>query len=371
MSRSVALSQSEEGMSPKAGPPERYLALDAARGFVMVVLCTGGLGLGLLDGSPTLQRVAAQFRHLRWDGFVPWELIMPAFMFMVGTSLPFALARRREQGQTCSQMFRHAGCRVLALIVLGQVLWSLYAGRYHFDPIETLTQLGLSYWVAFLVLQLEFRWQIVAAAFLTALNWALFVIFPGPGGSFSPTANVGLRIDRAVFGLDHTYDWSSINFIGSTVTVLFGAWTGSLLKDKTKLPSDKVKILTAAVVTSFVLTFVLLPVNPIIHKCWTASFTVCHTGFVLLMILLFFWLFDVKRYHKLAYPFVVVGMNSIFIYLINQSLKSPWLDQSVGVFTQRFKFLGVLGPVAQAWAVFFVMWYICYWLYQRKIFFKV
>jgi len=30
-----------------------------------------------------------------------------------------------------------------------------------------------------------------------------------------------------------------------------------------------------------------------------------------------------------------------------------------------------LAPVAQAFSVFLVMWYLCYWLYKHKIFFKI
>jgi len=135
--------------------------------------------------------------------------------------------------------------------------------------------------------------------------------------------------------------------------------------------AQKMKILAASVAGCFALGFAILPINPIIHKCWTASFTFFHTGIVLLVIMAFVWVFDAKRHPRLAYPLVVVGMNSIFIYLINESVKGQWLNRSVGVFTDQFRFLGSLGPVAQAWAVFLVMWYLCYWLYQRKIFFKI
>lgn len=74
---------------------QRYVALDGMRGFVMLVLVSGGFGLGALLNNPKYHAVASQFEHLPWDGFVFWELIMPSFMFMVGASLPFALASRR------------------------------------------------------------------------------------------------------------------------------------------------------------------------------------------------------------------------------------------------------------------------------------
>ena len=67
---------------------------------------------------------------------------------------------------------------------------------------------------------------------------------------------------------------------------------------------------------------------------------------------------------------MVVGMNSIFIYGLHMILHR-WIDRSAGVFTGGYTFLGDWGVVAQACTAFLVMWYLCYWLYQRKIFLRV
>jgi hypothetical protein len=63
-------------------------------------------------------------------------------------------------------------------------------------------------------------------------------------------------------------------------------------------------------------------------------------------------------------------MNSIFVYVVFQLFRGG-IDRAVGVVTGRFAFIGTLAPVAQACATLLVIWYFCYWLYQRKIFFKV
>ena len=69
-------------------------------------------------------------------------------------------------------------------------------------------------------------------------------------------------------------------------------------------------------------------------------------------------------------PLVVVGMNSIFIYGVHMILHG-WLDRAVGVFTFGYDFLGTWADVAQTCTVFLVIWYLCYWLYQRRIFLRV
>jgi predicted acyltransferase len=88
------------------------------------------------------------------------------------------------------------------------------------------------------------------------------------------------------------------------------------------------------------------------------------------MLLTFYWFVEVKDYRKWTFPLVVIGANSIFIYSVHQILQG-WLNRAVGVFMLRFTGLGDFAPVAQSCAVLLTMWYLCNWLYQRKIFFKL
>ena len=349
---------------------QRCLALDALRGFVMLVLVWGWiLDVGTLAQHPAFRSFALQFRHVRWDGFGVWELIQPAFWFVVGASLPFAVARRRERGATFGMKLRHASIRALKLILLGQVLVSLDAGRLRLHPMETLTHLGVCYFCCFLILHLRFHWQVVGAAFLMAITSGLYLLFPGAGGPFSPADNIGVVIDRAVFGLDQAGRTANITFLGTTVHMLFGAWTGLLLMSRRSY-SEKLKILGGATLASFGAAVALTPFNPVIAKLCTASYTFYGVGIALAAAAAFFWLFEMRGYRRLAFPLAVVGMNSIFIYMLSGVL-NRWIDQSTGVFTGRFLFLGPVGAIPQACAVVFVMWYACHWLYQRKIFFKV
>ena len=75
-------------------------------------------------------------------------------------------------------------------------------------------------------------------------------------------------------------------------------------------------------------------------------------------------------YRRWTFPLVVLGMNSIFIYFVHEVL-FEWLDRAVGVFTFHYTFVGKLAPVVQTCTVLLVVWYLCYWLYQRRIFFKL
>src|SRR5436309_610370 len=74
--------------------PSRLLSLDAYRGFIMLVLVSEGFGFTVLQHYPNWAWLAYQFDHSEWLGCTFWDLIQPAFTFMVGMAMPFSLARR-------------------------------------------------------------------------------------------------------------------------------------------------------------------------------------------------------------------------------------------------------------------------------------
>lgn len=349
--------------------PKRYLALDAYRGFIMFTLVSGGFGLAeLAKRNPAFAGIAAQFDHMDWEWIHFWDLIQPAFMFMVGVAMPFALASRMARGSTGPAPFRHVAVRSLKLILWSQVLMSISHGSAYFQLINVLAQIGITYFLCYLIMQLRFRWQVVIAAAILVGHWALFVAFPGTEGPFlSKTTNIGAVIDRFVFGHMNPDYWVNINFITSTATTLFGVWTGRLLQSPRP---DKMRILAFWAVVCLAAGWIIHPWNPIVKRICTTSFTIYSTGWVLLMLLAFYWLVEVKGYRKWTFPLIVIGSNSIFIYTLEQVLRG-WLNRAVGAFTFQYRFLGDYAPVAQACTLLLVMWYLCYWLYRRKIFFKL
>ena len=208
------------------------------------------------------------------------------------------------------------------------------------------------------------------AAGLIVLNWVPYVVFPGPEGPFSPTANIGIRIDQALFHLNRDYSWHTMNFLGSAVTIIFGAWTAEW-RISTRTTKAKLKSLLVAAPAGLALGLAIRPIKPIIHKCWTASFTFAHTGLILLGIALFVWLFELRCYRKLAFPLIVVGMNSIFIYITFLTLGEHFLQPYLRLFFNDFRFMGWLAPIGVACPIITILWYLCYWLCKREIFFKL
>lgn len=347
----------------------RYVALDAYRGFIMLLLASEGFGFAFLKHDPTWGRVAGWFDHVPWQGAVFWDMIQPAFMFMVGVAMPFALAKRAAAGATWTDNFRHVLSRSVRLIVMSQILICVSAGRIKPQLINVLSQIAFTYFLSFLIMQWKLRWQVLTAVGLLAFWTALLFAFPGPDGPFSRTNSVGLVVDRAIFHYDYDPAYSTLNFIASTVWTLSGVWVGRLLMGN-RTDREKMKLLIAGMVLAFAFGLTLRPWIPMIKQLCTPSFIFYSLGWVLFMLICFYWIVEIRGWRRPVFPLLVVGMNSIFIYSLGEMLHR-WLDRAVGVFTFHFGFIGTLAPVAQSCAVLLVMWYLCYWLYKRRIFLRL
>lgn len=347
----------------------RYVALDAYRGLIMVLLISGGFGLPALKHDPAWHRIAGWFDHVPWEGAVLWDMIQPAFMFMVGVAMPFAFAKRVSDGATRADNIRHVVVRCIRLVILSQIIIWVGRGRVTPQLINVLSQIAFTYFLSYFIMQWKWRYQVIAAAGILAFWTALLFAFPGPDGPFSRTGSVGLVVDRAIFHYDYDPAYSTLNFIPSTVWTLAGVWAGRLLMTG-RSQAATLRTLAGGMALSFALWLALRSWIPMIKQLCTPTFIFYSLGWVLAMLIGFYWFVEMRGHKSAVFPLVVVGMNSIFIYSVAELLHH-WLDRAVGVFTFRFEFLGATGHIAQACAVVLVLWYLCYWLYQRRIFIKL
>ena len=152
--------------------------------------------------------------------------------------------------------------------------------------------------------------------------------------------------------------------------ILAGQFLMSENKDLTGL--KKGLCLGAAGILFIVIGLVWGMMFPIIKKIWTSSFVVYAGGWSLILLSIFYLVIDVWKLKKWSFFFVVIGSNSIFIY----ACQSGVLDLRR---TSDFFFKGLstypTDPSAQALiasvAYLLVSWLFLYFMYKRKIFFKV
>jgi predicted acyltransferase len=359
-------------MNESAATPQRLLYLDAFRGFTMVCMIGSGFGLLHLRRDPVLGALARQFEHAAWEGLTAWDLVMPFFLCVVGAVMPVSFARRRAAGESWWKSFGHVLRRSGLLVAWGIFERSVQTGKPLFDILSVLTHIAVAYLIAFLLLRASWKVQAGAALGILIAHWVLYQFAQGSGitGPFIRDANVGSFVDRMLFGKTWSGSYTCLNMIGETVNVLAGVLVGRMMASA--MPrARKMLLLAASGASCIALGLALWQWIPMIKRLWTASYTICSIGCTLLALLLFYWLCEVLEWRAWTRVFVVVGSNSIFLYLFHEcnaryfnSIARTFLDWTVPL-------CGAGGLVLQAWAVLLFEIHVCFWLYRRKIFFKV
>jgi heparan-alpha-glucosaminide N-acetyltransferase len=97
----------------------RVTSVDALRGFVMFTM----IFVNDLAGAPKSLvpdwMVHFSDRHRGGSGMTFVDLVFPAFLFIVGMSIPFALGSRLNQGEPVWKTFFHVLIRTVSLLALG------------------------------------------------------------------------------------------------------------------------------------------------------------------------------------------------------------------------------------------------------------
>jgi predicted acyltransferase len=359
----------------------RVMALDALRGFDMFWIVGGkplALAVAGLFAEPAPTWVAEQMQHADWIGFTAWDLIMPLFLFVVGAAMPFSFARRLEQGQKAGLYWKILR-RTLILWVLGMVvqgnLLDFNLSTLHLYS-NTLQAIAAGYLVGgLLILNVGIMGQVAFTALMLVGYWLLMVYVPVPGndaGVLMPDANVALAVDEMILGRfrDGThYTWilSSMTF---TATVLLGVMSGHILQSNWSRP---VKFFWLVVLGLGSLAGGWAWANwlglPIIKHLWTSSMALWAAGWSYLLLALFYLLIDIAGLRRWAFPFVVIGMNAITIYVA--SFFVPFHKIAESLLGGLAKHPVAAGPVVIAFGSVFLMWLVLYHLYRQKIFLRI
>jgi len=364
----------------KNGLPEnRLLSLDFFRGLTMFLLIAEGTHLySLLTDPPFAGTLVGsfftQFHHHPWNGLRFWDLIQPFFMFIVGVAMPFSFGKRWARGDSWRQTFKHACQRSVVLLILGWALYCIGPGKITFELWNVLAQLSVTYFIAFLFMRKPIKTQLIFTFVLLFISEMLYRLWPLAGFNqpFVPDHNFGSWFDMLVMGKLSGGHWVAINAIPTTAHTMWGVLSGQILcSDRSE--KQKIKILVIAGLIGITVGYALDPLTPIIKRICTSSFVIVSGGWCLVALAFSYWLIEVHQIHTVPKFFAFVGLNPIFIYLFMHTGGANWLHQIVKPFVNGiFSWSGdTMRQVANALVVLLGMWYICYWLYKKKIFIKI
>lgn len=358
----------------------RVTSIDFFRGFTMFLLAGEATELyGQLEKSHLgiVQFIGTELSHHEWHGMHFWDLIQPFFMFIVGVAIPFAVANRLKKGDSIQTITRHALKRSALLLFLGWALYFVDAGRLVFRFQNVLAQLSVTYLVAFLIRNKSFKFQLIFTLIVLLLIDLAYRFFPVDGFNhpWVNFENLGAWFNNKIEGVDKASEWATLNFVSTTAHTVWGVMCGKLLMSD-KSASKKIQILLIAGVTALMIGYGLdiLNITPIIKKIATSSFVFASGGWAILVLCFCYWLIDVrKKFISGSKMFIIVGMNSIFIYVFFSIGGAGLIHRFVEPFIALLFSRGgeSMVNILTSLGIWAVLWYMCYWLYKNRVFVKI
>jgi heparan-alpha-glucosaminide N-acetyltransferase len=332
------------------------------------------------------------------------DTIQPGFTFLAGVSLPYSIASRKRKGDSFRHMLFHVIWRSLLLIVLGIFLRSIDGLITYFTFEDTLTQIGLGYTFAFLLAFVRPRWQWIALIAILFGYWLAWALYPAPGPNF-PWSSVGVPPDwhQHLFtgiaahwnknsNLGQAFDvwflnlfprtapfaynsggYLTLSFIPTLGTMLLGLFAGQWYREAAPRIPLRRFLIAAALLCAGGLLLHFTGICPIVKRIWTPSWTLFSGGVCFLFLAAFSWIVDVKNHRRLAFPLVVVGLNSIAAYLIAH-LCEDFVESSFRIHL-GMRVLDAFGvnvePDVPGALTLLVHWLMLYWMYRKKVFVRI
>ncbi len=390
---------------------DRLVSLDVFRGIVLFFLvlaaANGNWASHLAESNPDswrAQYIGLQFTHLPWEGASFWDLIQPAFMFIVGVAVPFSYLKRTRRGERYSDLLTHALIRALILILLGVFLRSINSESTNWTFVDVLTQIGLGYFALFLMWRKWWRVQAATAFTVLFLYWLLFVIWQVPPETFDWSIAEGQGWTEPLTGFSahwnkntnpaHGFDvwflnglprpepfianaggYATLNFIPSFATMLIGLMIGEYVQNENRTWAVP-KFLLFLGMMGLILGIALdmTGISPMVKRIWTPSFVLYSAGWcTITLAILYGWVELYGKFDGFLKPFVFLGVNSIAIYVMCW-LVAPWLNSMLKIHLGE-NFAGFLGdglkPLVENVITMILIWLIAWWMYRRRIFLRI
>ncbi len=368
-------------MNQPIQPSNRLASLDFLKGLTMVLLSLESCLLfehllPVTEGTPAMT-LLNQFFHHPWNGLRFWDLVQPTFMFSAGVSMAYSL-KKQARYLTWSESFIKTLKRCGWLFFWGVLDYAVRKDGLSFELWDVLTQLSFTTLVAFLI----FDWSVKAQIFVSFLCLLIpeilyrYTNIPNFNQPFTDQHNFGNYMDLVLMNKINPGGWVAINCISTAAHTIWGALAGKLLMSS-RTSGQKLLWLVFGGIALLILGFGLDlgHITPIIKRIATSSFVLASGGWVLLFLALCYWWVDIKNHRKYLFLFYLFALNSIFIYLFNEIVGDRWFvgyilaitDGLFGIVHLPVVISSILGSMV----VFCTEAGILYFLYRKKIFFKL
>ncbi len=366
---------------------KRILSVDIFRGATIAAMI-------LVNNPGTWSSIYPPFRHAKWHGLTPTDLIFPFFLFIVGMSITFAYSKKKEQGINAG-VYKKIISRTLKLIVLGLILAGFTLSSPFFKDLSTLRfpgvlqRIGLVFFVASLLF-LHLNWKALLGLFIGILiaYWLIMTQVPinGELPLLTKESNLASVVDLNILGIDHMwktlYDPEGIlSTVPAIATSIFGMFLGMILLRKNRSQQEKlvsfIVIGMVALLTGY-LWSVIFPLN---KALWTSSYVLVTGGWASLVYALIYYIADILDHNNWGKPAIIFGSNAITVFFLSGVVTRLFgmikLSNGKSIHGNLYEFLSSIITIPKLssliYAIFVIIFYyfVALWMYKRKIFIKV
>ena len=359
----------------------RLASLDFLRGLTMVLLTLESTRLfehlvPVTEGT-WAARILNQFFHHPWHGIRFWDLVQPTFMFVAGVALAYSVKKQRlttSWNATFIKVLKRCGW----LFFWGVLDYAVRKTGLSFELWDVLTQLSFTTLVAFLIMNWSVPAQLAVSGCCLLIPELLYryTHIPGFDQPFTDQHNFGNYVDLILMNKINPGGWVAINCISTSAHTIWGALAGRLLMSD-KVSSEKMKWLLMSSLILLLCGFGLdwMNITPIIKRIATSSFVLASGGYCVLFLAVCYWWVDIRKHRDHLMFFYLFALNSIFIYLFFEIVGDRWFtgyilaitDGLFGIIQLPVLLSAVLGSLV----VFALEAGLLYFLYRKKIFFKL
>jgi predicted acyltransferase len=328
----------------------RVISVDALRGLVMLTMV-------FVNDVAGVRAAPWWMKHFPGDksGMTFVDVVFPAFLFVVGLSIPLAIESRRARGQAWTAIFGHVLLRTISLLCLGVLmvkspdpaqmgwpphLWQVLmfsAAVVAFSDLPNLRALRLLGLAVLIWLALVFRardgmglatewWGILGLigwAYLAAsmLYLALKRDRAWMVGAVGALICMYFAQSRGLFDTWPISNWLNLGeqIGGHGAIVMAGVVLGSILLPSSDLPSHAARLRFAFVfaIILAVAGWLLVPTYGINKNSATPSWCLYCAAITCALWALTYLLVDALRLRWLSSFFVIAGTNALLIYLLH------------------------------------------------------
>ncbi len=371
----------------------RVESIDVFRGLTIFVMI-------FVNDIASVKGIPGWLKHMPSDvdGMTFVDLVFPAFLFIVGMAIPFAINKRISKGDNLTAVIKHILVRTAGLLTLGLfmvnysslnydvsgisrdlwyllvftgviLLWNFYPSVEKKKTLFMLMRLsGLIILIIMAVLYRRIDGDSIAWmqtswwGILGLIGWAylgasfVYLIF-----RYNVPALIGMlafffllyigdkegQLDFIPFIRDHL--WLGGHFAGHAAISLAGIITSVLMIDNTyaKTEKDKMKWILAFALFLYLCGYLIRPFYGISKDFATPAWGLYSSAMSCVLFLLLYWVVDIKGYKRWALFLKPAGSNPLLAYILPSIFYSFLFLFNITLLAEYFGegFLGIIRSI--------------------------